>query len=116
MKLSPAWTQAAVAVGMFLFAACPLRADVYDLVIYGGTPAAVSAAVRAECTNLLVPVAVSATHAAFGSIRMEPVFFILGESAATAAAFAAKDGRAVQDVDVAALRERLLKDGQILSL
>lgn len=71
---------------------------------------------RAECTNLLVPVAVSATHAAFGSIRMEPVFFILGESAATAAAFAAKDGRAVQDVDVAALRERLLKDGQILSL
>lgn len=71
---------------------------------------------RADCENLLVPVAVSATHAAFGSIRMEPVFFILGESAATAAALAVKDGRAVQDVDMAELRTRLLADGQILSL
>ena len=67
---------------------------------------------KQDCENLLVPVAVSATHAAFGSIRMEPVFFILGESAATAAAFAAKDARAVQDVDVAALRARLRADGQ----
>lgn len=69
---------------------------------------------KADCTNLLVPVAVSASHAAFGSIRMEPVFFILGESAATAVAEAARDGRAVQDVDVAALRRRLRADGQRL--
>ena len=69
---------------------------------------------RADCRNLLVPVALSATHTAFGSIRMEPVFMILGESAATAAAIAAKDGIAVQDVPYAALRRRLLADGQVL--
>ena len=69
---------------------------------------------RRDCRNLLVPVAVSATHASFGSIRMEPVFMILGESAATAAALAAKDGRAVQDVPYATLAARLEADGQIL--
>lgn len=71
---------------------------------------------KADCENLLVPVALSATHTAFGSIRMEPVFMLLGESAATAAAFAAKDGRAVQDVDYGALSARLRADGQILDL
>ncbi len=71
---------------------------------------------RADCLNLLVPVALSATHSAFGSIRMEPVFMVLGESAGTAAAMAAKDGRAVQDVAYADLSKRLLADGQILSL
>ena len=69
---------------------------------------------REDCLNLLVPVALSATHTAFGSMRMEPVFMILGESAATAAALAAKGGLAVQDVPYAMLRERLLADGQRL--
>ena len=71
---------------------------------------------RADCLNLLVPVAVSATHTAFGSIRMEPVFMLLGESAATAAALAAEDGRAVQDVPYAELAARLRAAGQILHL
>ncbi|QDT17604.1 FAD-dependent oxidoreductase [Alienimonas californiensis] len=69
---------------------------------------------REECTNLLVPVCLSATHIAFGSIRMEPVFMVLGQSAATAAALAAEQGVPVQDVDYAALRERLRADGQRL--
>lgn len=69
---------------------------------------------RGEVENLLVPWAVSASHIAFGSIRMEPVFMILGQSAATAAAIAIEDEVSVQDVDYAKLRERLLEDGQIL--
>ena len=71
---------------------------------------------KSDCENLLVPVALSATHTAFGSIRMEPVFMLLGESAATAAAFAARDGRAVQDVAYPELAERLRADGQVLDL
>ena len=54
---------------------------------------------RGECANLLVPVCLSASHIAYGSIRMEPVFFSLGEVAARAAAEAVKNGIAVQDVD-----------------
>jgi len=69
---------------------------------------------RGECGNLLVPVAVSASHIAYGSIRMEPVFMVLGQSAAAAAWFAAHDGVAVQDVDVPRLQERLKADGQVL--
>lgn len=69
---------------------------------------------RAEAENLLVPVAVSSTHIAYGSIRMEPVFMILGQSAATAAALAAAGDIAVQDLPYAQLRERLLADGQVL--
>jgi hypothetical protein len=69
---------------------------------------------RGEVENLLVPVAVSASHIAFGSIRMEPVFMILGQSAATAAVFAIDDDVAVQEVDYAKLRRRLLADGQVL--
>lgn len=68
-----------------------------------------------ECANLLVPVCLSATHIAFGSIRMEPVFMILGQSAATAAALAIDAKIAVQDVPYAKLKERLLQDGQVLS-
>jgi hypothetical protein len=71
---------------------------------------------RAEATNLLVPVALSASHIAYGSIRMEPVFMILGQSAAAAAAIAIDEGQAVQDVDYTKLRDRLLAEGQILSL
>lgn len=69
-----------------------------------------------ECKNLLVPVCVSATHIAFGSIRMEPVFMILGQSAATAAVMAINQDLAVQDVKYQELREQLLKDGQILRI
>jgi hypothetical protein len=67
-----------------------------------------------ECENLFVPVAVSASHIAYGSIRMEPVFMILGQSAATAAALAIDAGLPVQQVPYAVLRERLLADGQVL--
>ncbi|HYD82820.1 MAG TPA: FAD-dependent oxidoreductase, partial [Opitutus sp.] len=69
---------------------------------------------RGEADNLLVPVCVSSSHIAFGSVRMEPVFMILGQSAATTAVLAIDSGVAVQDVDYAALRERLLADGQVL--
>jgi hypothetical protein len=68
-----------------------------------------------ECTNLLVPVCLSASHIAFGSIRMEPVFMVLGQSAATAAALAINADSTVQEVDMDALRERLLADKQILA-
>ena len=69
---------------------------------------------KAQCENLLVPVCVSSTHIAYGSIRMEPVFMILGQSAATAAVMAIDSKIAVQDVPYAALRTRLLADGQVL--
>jgi hypothetical protein len=68
----------------------------------------------AECENLLVPVCLSASHIAYGSIRMEPVFMILGQSAATAAVQAIDEGVAVQRIDYAKLRTRLLADGQLL--
>jgi FAD dependent oxidoreductase len=64
--------------------------------------------------NLFVPVCLSTSHIAFGSIRMEPVFMILGQSAATAAVLAIEGNTTVQDVPYSRLRERLLKDGQIL--
>jgi len=69
---------------------------------------------KGECENLLVPVCVSSSHIAFGSIRMEPVFMILGQSAGTAAVQAIEDGCAVQDVEYEKLRERLVEDGQRL--
>ncbi|MFI9642131.1 FAD-dependent oxidoreductase [Micromonospora sp. NPDC051925] len=69
----------------------------------------------AQCANLFVPVCLSATHIAFGSVRMEPVFMILAQSAATAAKLALDAGVPVQQVDVAALQTRLRADGQILS-
>jgi hypothetical protein len=67
-----------------------------------------------ECENLLVPWALSATHIAFGSIRMEPVFMILGQSAATAASMAIDSGIPVQEVPYDALRTRLIADDQRL--
>jgi FAD dependent oxidoreductase len=69
---------------------------------------------RGQADNLIVPICVSSSHIAFGSIRMEPVFMVLGQSAATAAVMAIDGGLAVQDVPYPALRERLLKDGQVL--
>ena len=67
-----------------------------------------------ECENLLVPICLSATHIAYGSIRMEPVFMILGESAATAAALALDHKVPVQKVKYEKLRARLLADNQVL--
>ncbi len=67
-----------------------------------------------ECTNLLVPVCVSATHIAFGSIRMEPVFMVLGQSAATAASLAIDNNVEIQNIDYTNLKTILLKDKQVL--
>jgi hypothetical protein len=70
---------------------------------------------EAECANLLVPVCLSSSHVAYGSIRMEPVFMLLGQSAATAASQAIDANVSVQKVDYVKLRERLLADGQKLT-
>ncbi|MBO5436698.1 MAG: FAD-dependent oxidoreductase [Thermoguttaceae bacterium] len=69
---------------------------------------------RSECTNLLVPVCVSSSHIAYGSIRMEPVFMILGQSAATAASMAIDENLAVQDVNYEKLAARLKADAQVI--
>ena len=69
---------------------------------------------KAECTNLTVSVCIGASHIAFGSIRMEPVFMIFGQSAATAAVFAIDGNIAVRNVDYTRLKERLLADGRRL--
>jgi hypothetical protein len=71
---------------------------------------------KGECENLLVPVCASSSHIAFGSIRMEPVFMILGQSAATAAVLAMDKGVAVQELDYETLKAQLLKDKQVLSI
>lgn len=65
---------------------------------------------KEECSNLLVPVCLSATHIAYGSIRMEPVFMVLGQSAAVAAAMAIDGRTSVQQVNVAALQQKLKQD------
>lgn len=70
---------------------------------------------KGECGNLLVPVCVSSTHIAFGSIRMEPVFMILGQSAAVAACMAIDEKIAVQDVEYEKLKQLLLEKGQVLT-
>ncbi len=70
---------------------------------------------RDQGVNLLVPVCVSSSHIAFGSIRMEPVFMILAQSASTAAVLALDAGVAVQDLPYATLRKRLVEEGQVLS-
>ena len=69
---------------------------------------------QGQCDNLFATICVSSSHMAFGSIRMEPVFMILGQSAATAAVLALDGNLAVQDVPYAKLREQMLKDGQVL--
>jgi hypothetical protein len=65
---------------------------------------------KAECRNLLVPVCLSASHIAYGSIRMEPVFMVLAQSAALAACQAIDEGVAVQDIDIKKLQARLKND------
>jgi hypothetical protein len=69
---------------------------------------------RTECENLLVTFALSASHTAFASIRMEPVFMALSQSAATAACQSIDAGKAIQDIDRRMLRTKLLADGQVL--
>jgi hypothetical protein len=69
---------------------------------------------RAECENLLVTFALSASHTAFASIRMEPVFMCSSQSAATAAVLALDAGMPVQAVDYEKLKARLLADKQVL--
>ena len=68
-----------------------------------------------ECENLLVPVCLSSSHVAYGSIRMEPVFMILGESAATAAVNAMDNGISVQKVNYEELKRQLLQQDQRLA-
>lgn len=71
---------------------------------------------RDDATDLLVPVALSASHVAYSSVRMEPTWMMLGTAAGLAAAQAARRGVAVQDVDVPQLQESLRDEGQVLSL
>ncbi|SKB00461.1 FAD dependent oxidoreductase [Prosthecobacter debontii] len=69
---------------------------------------------QAECDNLLVTFALSCSHTAFSSLRMEPVFMVTSQSAATAAVMAIEDQTPIQKVDYAKLRQRLDQDGQVL--
>jgi len=69
---------------------------------------------REECNNLIVPVCVSSSHIAFGSIRMEPVFMILGQSAGTLAAMAIDEKKSIHDIEYDNLKVKLVTDGQIL--
>jgi hypothetical protein len=71
---------------------------------------------RGQVTNLSVPVCLSSSHIAYGSIRMEPVFMILGQSTAAAAVQAIRGNHTLQDLPYATLREQLVKDGQVLDL
>ncbi|MHB1036620.1 MAG: FAD-dependent oxidoreductase [Pirellulales bacterium] len=70
---------------------------------------------ESQSANLVVPVCLSASHIAYGSIRMEPVFMVLGQSAATAACQAIDQDVPVQRIDRARLKQRLLADKQVLS-
>ena len=67
-----------------------------------------------DCTNLLVPVSLSASHIAFGSIRMEPVFMLLGQVTTIAAAQAIREEKDIQQINYQILREQLVKEGLIL--
>lgn len=70
---------------------------------------------KAECSNLIVPVAVSCSHIAFGSIRMEPVFMILGQSAAIIAAMAIEENLQIHDLNYDQIKVKLTEAGQVLS-
>jgi hypothetical protein len=67
-----------------------------------------------ECSNLLTPTCLSSSHIAFGSIRMEPVFMVLGQSCATAAVHAIEQQTTIQQIDYPKLQQRLLADHQML--
>lgn len=69
---------------------------------------------KAECSNLLVPVCMSASHVICASLRMEPVYMMLGQVAGDAVALALRDGSAVQDIDVKELQKKLKEQKQII--
>ena len=69
---------------------------------------------KGSVDNLLVPVCLASSHIAYGSIRMEPVFMILGQSAAIAACQAIDNNLPLQDLDYKLLKQDLLKTGQVL--
>ncbi len=69
---------------------------------------------KEECNNLLVTVCVSSSHIAFGSIRMEPVFMILGQSAGTVASLALENRKSIYDLSYEEIKNKLLTDGQVL--
>jgi hypothetical protein len=71
---------------------------------------------REDAGDLIVPLCLSASHVAFGSVRMEPTLMLLGQAAGVAAAQAARRGVALQDVDVALLQRDLRDAGQVLAL
>lgn len=89
-----------------------------DVQLHGSPPYGISyrslAPRESECTNLLTPVCVSATHIAYGSIRMEPVYMILGQACGAAAAMAIDANANVQHISYEKLRDRLLADKQLL--
>ncbi|WP_321472575.1 FAD-dependent oxidoreductase [uncultured Paludibaculum sp.] len=86
----------------------PLSKSPYDIPYRSITPR------KDDCRNLLVPVCVSATHVAICTIRMEPVYMMLGHAAGQAAAMAARTGAAVQDVNGSALTSKLRGQGAVL--
>ena len=69
---------------------------------------------KEECSNLLVPICLSATHIAFGSIRMEPVFMVLGQSSAVIASLAIQEDKAVQEIAYHKIKKMLIKQEQVL--
>ncbi len=69
-----------------------------------------------QCVNLLVPIALGSTHVAMSSLRIEGAWMAIGQGAGVAAALAAKQGVAVQDLPYPVLRERLVAQGQVLKL
>ena len=92
-----------------------------DFELYGGPPGQIPYRVitpqRSEATNVLAPVPLSATHMGYGTLRLEPQYMIIGQSAGVAVAQALRSGaQAVQDVDIATLQARLRELGQLIDL